>query len=66
VSMPIVVFFQIRIGVFLNFSCVVIVTVAINTYGAAFFNLHQFPDWAASYQKFNTNITTIENVTLVT
>ena len=57
---------MIRIGVFLNFSCVVIVTVAINTYGAAFFNLHQFPDWAASYQKFNTNITTIENVTLVT
>jgi hypothetical protein len=30
----------------LNVLCIIIVTVAINTYGYAYFGLSQVPDWA--------------------
>ncbi|XP_071179554.1 Na(+)/citrate cotransporter-like [Mytilus edulis] len=54
-----------KVGVFLNFICVIIVTVAINTYGAAFFNLHEYPDWKLlSDQTMNIN-TTNTNSTLL-
>ncbi|XP_052075395.1 Na(+)/citrate cotransporter-like [Mytilus californianus] len=54
-----------KIGVFVNFSCVIIVTVAINTYGAAFLNLHEYPDWKLLSDKtMNLNITNINSTLL--
>ncbi|CAG2224875.1 SLC13A2_3_5 [Mytilus edulis] len=54
-----------KVGVFLNFICVIIVTVAINTYGAAFFNLHEYPDWKLlSDQTMNINITNTNSTLL--
>ncbi|VDI49083.1 solute carrier family 13 (sodium-dependent dicarboxylate transporter), member 2/3/5 [Mytilus galloprovincialis] len=54
-----------KIGVFLNFSCVIIVTVAINTYGAAFLDLHEYPDWKLlSDQTMNLNISNINSTSL--
>ena len=30
----------------MNIVCVIVNTVAINTYGVAMFSLNEFPDWA--------------------
>ena len=35
-----------KCGIFMNMMCVVIVTFSINTWGAAHFKLHTFPEWA--------------------
>ena len=38
---------QVKTGTMLNIICITVVTVAINTFGYAYFNLDRFPEWAA-------------------
>ncbi|XP_048776537.1 solute carrier family 13 member 2-like [Ostrea edulis] len=50
---------MVKIGFILNLLCVVVLTVAINTYGMVFFKLDEFPDWAEKILKSSTETTSL-------
>ena len=61
---------MIRAGFVLNFLCIIVLNIAANTWGKAFFHFDKFPDWArgvaalqpnnASYQGLDGNISTVQ------
>lgn len=59
-------------GFAMNIICVLMTTVAINTYGVVMFNLNTFPSWAQQFIPSSQNITCdilnstlIQNVTIL-
>ena len=44
---------MIKIGFVMNGVCLCVVLVSVNTYGAAMFDLREFPDWAKDYNSGN-------------
>lgn len=48
-----------KVGFVLNIACVVVLTVAVNTYGIPFFKLDEFPDWAEKLVVKHVEMTTV-------
>lgn len=48
-----------KVGFVLNIACVVVLTVAVNTYGIPFFKLDEFPDWAEKLVAKHVEMTTV-------
>ncbi len=56
-------FFQVKSGVVLNIVCVLVLQLAVNTWGYAFYDLGTYPVWAGG-QVGGPNATEILNTTL--
>ncbi|KAK3084904.1 hypothetical protein FSP39_021163 [Pinctada imbricata] len=58
---------MVKVGFFINILCVLVVTLAINTYGIHYFDLDVFPDWAkrnvSSFVDNPTSNSTFQNLT---
>lgn len=50
--------FKVKVGFILNIICVVVVTVAVNTWGIPYYKLDEFPDWAEKFLKTSIEIST--------
>ena len=37
---------QIKAGAIMNCVCLIVLQLALNTWGYVYFNLHEFPEWA--------------------
>ena len=44
----IILIFQVKAGVFMNLICILVLTLAVNTWGRAYFNFDHFPSWAGN------------------
>ncbi|XP_034298998.2 solute carrier family 13 member 2 [Magallana gigas] len=49
---------MVKVGFILNIICVVVVTVAVNTWGIPYYKLDEFPDWAEKFLKTSIEIST--------
>lgn len=49
---------MVKVGFVLNILCVVVVTVAVNTWGIPLLKLDEFPDWAEKFLKTSIEIST--------
>ena len=38
--------FQVKAGLFMNLMCILVLTLATNTWGKAYFKFDHYPDWA--------------------
>ena len=65
--MVLIFLFQAKVGIGLNFLCVLVVCIAINTWGMSFFTLSSFPEWAKTDSLISQSFknVTMSNTTVV-